>query len=200
MPRISTLPTLYDEVKQIHLSELKAWKYLAPNQHKSGTITWSRNGYRRGRIDIVVNTRSAVPYLELDYKYGDEPRNYRVSLVSVPSNLGKGRVWYFLCPQTGKRCRKLYSVGGYFLHREAFNGIMYGSQTRSARDRLLIRLFDQSQTDAVYDELHQKYFKRHYAGRPTKRYLKLVKKLRQAERFSLRDIDGMYCGIIPKGF
>ncbi len=199
MPRISTLPTLYDEVKQIHLSELKAWKYLAPNQHKSGTITWSHNGYQTDSIDITINTRSAIPYLELDYNYGDEPRNYRVSLVSVPSNLGKGKVWYFLCPYTEKRCRKLYSVGGYFLHREAFNGVMYDSQRHSARNRLLVRLFDQSQTEAVYDELYSKHFKRHYAGRPTKRYLKLVKKLRQAERFSSHDIQGMYHGIIPKG-
>ncbi len=200
MPRISTLPTLYDEALQIYLSKLKQWGYLKPNQHQSGTITWSRNGYRRGGIGIVVNTRSAAPYLKLDYKYGDEPRNYRVSLVTVPSNLGKGKVWYFLCPQTGKRCRKLYSVGGYFLHREAFTRVYYEKQTYSSNNRRLLQLFEQSYTENIYDELHQKYFKKHYAGKPTKRYLRLKRKLAIAERFSLRDIDGMYQGIIPKGF
>lgn len=200
MPRISTIPTLYDEAKQIHLSELKAWKYLAPNQHKSGTITWSRNGRQTGRINIIVNTQPKAPYLELDYSYGEEPRKYRVPLVSVPSNLGKGKVWYFLCPHTRKRCRKLYSVGGYFLHREAFEGVMYEKQTYSANNRQLLQLFEQSYTENIYDELHQKYFKKHYAGKPTKRYLRLKRKLAIAERFSLQDIDGMYQGIIPKGF
>ena len=200
MPRISTIPTLYDEAKQIHLSKLKGWGYLKPNQHKSGTITWSNSFRQTGQIDISVNTQLNTPYLELDYHYGDEPRNYRVPLVSVPSNLGKGKVWYFLCPHTQKRCRKLYSIGGYFLHREAFPDAMYEAQKYSEKDRLLLRLFDESQLDKAYEELHSKYFKKYHAGRPTKRYLRLMKKIKQAERFSHEDIQGMYYGIIPNGF
>lgn len=200
MPRISRIPTLYDEVLQIHLSKLKQWKYLKPNQRKNGTITWSRHGRQTGRIGITVNTWPETSYLELNYTRDNEPRNYRVSLVAVPSNLGKGKVWYFLCPQTGKRCRKLYCVNGYFLHREAFPRVMYETQTYSENNRQLIRLFEQSQTDKAYNELYSKHFKSHYAGKPTKRYLRIMEKIQQAERFSAHDIQGMYCGIIPKGF
>ena len=199
MLRISTIPTLYDEAKQIHLSELKAWKYLEPNQCKSGTITWSNSFRQTGKINITVNTKANTPYVELNYNYGDEPKNYRVSLVSIPSNLGKGKVWYFLCPHTQKRCRKLYSIDGYFLHREAFKGVMYEKQTYSANNRLLYRMFEQSCTKKSYDELHRKYFKKRYAGKPTKRYLKLLKKLRRADQFTRHDIQGMYHGIIPRG-
>ena len=153
-----------------------------------------------GQINITINTQPKAPYLELDYSYGDEPRNYRVPLVSVPSNLGKGKVWYFLCPHTQKRCRKLYLIGGYFLHREAFKGVMYEKQTYSANNRRLCRLFEQIYSNKAYDELHSKYFKRYYAGKPTKRYLRLMKKIEQAERFSHVDIEKMFYGIVPKGF
>ena len=115
MPKFPTYPTLYDEVLQINISKLKEWNYLNPEQLKSGTLTWSSNGEKTASISITVNTNDR-PYIELDYKSNDEPRKYKVSLVSIPSNLGKGKIWYFLCPQTLKRCRKLYSISGYFLH------------------------------------------------------------------------------------
>ena len=125
MPKFPTFPTLYNEVLQISITKLKEWQYLNLEQIKSGTITWSRNGSKTGSISIRVNTFSEQPFIELDYKYRDEPRNYKIQLVSVPSNLSKGLIWYFLCPQTNKRCRKLYSIGGYFLHREAFQDCMF---------------------------------------------------------------------------
>ena len=141
MAKVPTFPTLYNEALQISISKLKEWEYLNPEQIKSGTLTWSRNGNKTGSISIRVNTHSEQPYIELDYKYRDEPRNYKVRLVSMPSNLGKGLIWYFLCPQTNKRCRKLYSIGGYFLHREAFNGCMYETQTQSKKYRQLDKTF-----------------------------------------------------------
>ena len=131
MPKPSTFPTLFDETLQLNISKLKKWGFLKTNQITSNTLTWSRNGNKTGSISIKVNTHSEQPYIELDYKYNDTPRNYQVTLVSVPSNLGFGIIWYFLCPQTNKRCRILYSVDGYFLHREAFNGCMYDCQTKS---------------------------------------------------------------------
>lgn len=200
MPKAHTFPTLYDEVLKVRLSKLKEWGYLRPNQYTRGTITWSRRGEQTGQISLAVNTRSKTPYIELDYCYGKEHRNYKASLVSVPSNLGKGNVWYFLCPNTGKRCRILYSVGGYFLHREAFKGCMYETQTYSARDRALCRIAEITIGNAVYDELHSKYFRTHYAGKLTKRYLRLEKKIQQAKRFSHNDIEGLYLGILPDGF
>ena len=185
MPKPHTFPTLYNEALQISISKLKEWEYLNPEQIKSGTITWSRNGNQTGSISIKVNTHSEQPYIELDYKYRDEPRNYKVSLVSKPSNLGKGLIWYFLCPQTNKRCRILYSIGGYFLHREAFNGCMYESQTQSKKYRQLDKTFGAYfKSDNLYSELYKKNFKKTYAGKPTKRYLRIMKQIQQTEQIS----------------
>jgi hypothetical protein len=137
MPKPHTFPTLYNEALQIHISKLKGWGYLDPKQIKSGTVNWSRNGKPTGSISIQVNTHSEQPYIELDYKYGDEPRNYKVYLTLTLSNLNRGEICYFICPQTKKRCRKLYSIGGYFLHRAAFDGCMYASQIQTKRSREL---------------------------------------------------------------
>lgn len=190
MAKPYTFPTLYNEALQINISKLKGWGYLEPEQPKSGTITWSRNGNKTGSISIRVNTHSEQPYIELDYKYRDEPRNYKVRLVSMPSNLGKGLIWYFLCPETNKRCRKLYSIGGYFLHREAFNGCMYESQTQSKKYRQLDKtLGAYFRTDDLYSQLYQKHFKKTYAGKPTKKYLRIMEQIQKAESLPYHEIE-----------
>jgi hypothetical protein len=190
MPKPHTFPTLYNEALQISISKLKGWGYLDPEQFKSGTLNWSRNGNPTGSISIQVNTHSEQPYIELDYKYRDEPRNYKVRLVSMPSNLGKGLIWYFLCPQTKKRCRKLYSIGGYFLHREAFNGCMYETQTQSKKYRQLDKtLGAYFEIDNLYEELYKKNFKKTYAGKPTKKYLRIMEQIQKAESIPYHEIE-----------
>lgn len=185
MPKPHTFPTLYNEALQIDISKLKGWGYLDPEQIKSGTLNWSSNGTPTGSISIQVNTHSEQPYIELDYKYKDEPRNYKVYLTSTPSNLNRGEIWYFICPQTNKRCRKLYSIDGYFLHREAFSGCMYETQTQSKKYRQL----DKIKSDNLYSELYKKHFKRYYAGKPTKRYLRIMEQIQKAESIPYHEIE-----------
>jgi len=190
MPKPHTFPTLYNEALQIHISKLKGWGYLNPEQIKSGTLNWSRNGNPIGSISIQVNTHSEQPYIELDYKYRDEPRNYKVYLTSTPSNLNRGKIWYFICPQTKKRCRKLYSIGGYFLHREAFNGCMYETQTQSKKYRQLYKtLGAYFKSDNLYSELYKKNFKKSYAGKPTKKYLLIMEQIQKAESIPYHEIE-----------
>jgi hypothetical protein len=192
MPKPSTLPTLFDEVKQISITKLKEWDYLKPEQIKSGVLNWSRDGNNTGSISILVNTNSKQPFIELDYKSNDVPRKYKVRLVSVDSNLGKGKIWYFLCPNTYKQCRKLYLKGGYFLHREAFNGCMYESQTYSKNYRGLGKVYDSYfKLDNLYEQLYKKNFKKTYAGKPTKRYLKLMEQIKKAERIKPEELTKM---------
>ena len=190
MQKPHTFPTLYNEALQIHISKLKGWGYLNPEQIKSGTLNWSRNGNPTGSISIQANTHSEQPYIELDYKYRDEPRNYKVYLTSTPSNLNKGEIWYFICPQTKKRCRKLYLIGGYFLHREAFNGCMYETQTQSKTYRQLDKtLGAYFKSDNLYNELYKKNFKKTYAGKPTKRYLRIMEQIQKAESIPYHQIE-----------
>jgi hypothetical protein len=61
--------------------------------------------------------------------------NYRVWLIEVDSNLGKGKVLYFKCPQTGKRCRILYKAydSDIFKSREAYKNILYYDCQQSSK-------------------------------------------------------------------
>lgn len=192
MPKFHTFPTLYNEALQINISKLKDWGYLEPNKNKSGTLNWSCNGNPTGSISIEVNNQSEQPYIELDYKFRGDPRKYKVYFTSTPSNLNKGELWYFLCPQTKKRCRILYSIGGYFLHRDAFNGCMYESQTYSKKNRDLFKvLVPYYKIDNLYSELYKKNFKKTYAGKPTKKYLRILEQIEQADRITHHDIERM---------
>jgi hypothetical protein len=186
MPKPHTYPTLFDDVKTISITFLTKHGYLKPNQWRNGTITWSRNGNKTGSISIGIYTNPENSYLELDYKCNEAPINYRVQLISAPSNLGKGVVWYFVCPHTGKRCRKLYLADTYFYHRSAFRGCMYEKQTQSKKSRY----FDKTlgayfRTDQLFEQLYKKHFKKQYAGKPTKKYLKLLEKARKSEAIPL---------------
>lgn len=190
MPKPHTFPTLFDEVKTVSISFLTKHRYLKPNQWQSGTITWSSNGNKTGSISIQVNTQSEQPYIELDYKCNEAPIKYRVQLVSAPSNLGKGVVWYFVCPRTGKRCRKLYLADTYFYHRSAFRGCMYEKQTQSKKSRYLDKTLGvYFRSDQLFEQLYKKHFKKQYAGKPTKKYLKLTQQIQRAESIPYHEIE-----------
>lgn len=187
MPRSATYPTLFDECKTISLADLKKLGYLHPNAVISGNLSWTCRGENTGRIGIRVYTNTNLPYIELDYKCNGEPIKYRINLERQTSNLGKGKVWYFICPQTGKRCRKLHLVQCYFFHRTAFRGCFYEKQVETKYWRFLDRsaLGREFKIERLFEERYVKNFKTHYAGKDTKKYLRfkrLAKNLGVSER------------------
>ena len=145
-----------------------------------------------GNIDLIIDTREM--YIELDYRFGDEPRHYRVQLVSVPSNLGKGRIWYFLCPQTSKRCRILYGVEGWFFHRSAFRGCCYDRQTLSKQYRLLDYTIFPRQIE-INEQLRK--CRKTYRGKPTRRYQNLIRRLGKCDDMQ-RAISRSWAGLLQK--
>jgi len=147
-----------------------------------GVITWSRHGEVVSSIGALVNTLNPDNmYLELEYTSNDEAVKYQIPLVVKTSNLGKGEVWFFIFPITKKLCRKLHGVGKHYLHRSAFRGWMYESQTYSKRFRKNVPYLN-----AKYSEEHpyKKHFKKFYKGKPTKRYLKCIEIERMANVYS----------------
>lgn len=183
MPKPYTFPTLLDEVKQVSITKLKEFDFMEPDSFKSGKLIWSRRGQEIGSISISVDMRE-TPQATFSYTYNKEEQiNYHVKLTSTNSNLGIGKIWYFVCPHTGKRCRKLYSAGKYFLHRDAYPHAMYECQTYSKRGRMVDKVCKvMNGSDKLYEELYSKHFKTHYAGKPTKRYKKILSELEYIEQ------------------
>lgn len=167
----------------LSITKLKAWGYLNYGI-KSGVISWSISGEVHSRIGIKSTILEHKKYITLEYIQSGETIKYDVRIISIPSNLGKGDILYFVCPSTGKHCRKLFHNSKYFLHREAFHYLHYDKQIESKKSRYLVSIFDKVFIkDEVYDELYSKHFKTHYNGKETKRYKKIMDKIKRAESF-----------------
>lgn len=195
MGRYGNYPTTVEDCLYLSLKKLKGWGYLTHNGIKTGNVSWSRNGTPHSNIGISVTKNDFETFIILNYSVNGEPKKYKVEIISKPSNLGKGEVLYFVCPQTKKHCRKLFLHSGYFLHREAFNGLMYSKQLESKKNRDLCKLLDACYlSDDVYEERYKKHFKTHYNGKETKRFKRLNNKIRNADSFPVGTIEKLLMG------
>lgn len=185
MPKQHTFPRLFNELKTVTISLLRKEGYLKPDCVVTGTVYWTRGNERTGTISVKAIMEKGNQCIILDYNYNDKPINYTVQLVSMPSNIGKGVIWYFICPHTRKRCRKLYLSNGYFYHRDAIRGCMYETQTYSQYSRFLCGQYDKLfASDNAYKQLYSKYFTKQYNGKPTKKYLRILKQIADGEGIS----------------
>ncbi len=192
MTAYPSFPMLLDSTKQLSTTKLKEWKYLTPNQDKSGVVSWSTNGDVHSRISIAVKMFEDSGIVFLSYTLQGKPIEQRIELVKVASNLGKGHYFLFQCPYTHKLCRKLYFNGGYFMHRSNCEGAMYDCQTQSKAYRALDNSFGVFfRTDDLYEQLYSKNFKKTYAGKPKRRYLSIMKKLEKVEQICYDNLHQM---------
>lgn len=191
MAKFPTSPTLINELSKLSTKNLRLLNYFKEYSFKAGTLNWKRGN--QIKVSIRVNIQDTVPYLELDYSYNKNLLNYRVQLVTVPSNLGKEIIWYFICPNIRKRCRKLYFANGYFVSRFAFTHAMYEQQTYSHRTRNFHKVFGKTENkDNNTKELQKPYFKIHYAGKPTKKLLRITKELKQLGKFDQNEFNRLF--------
>lgn len=180
MPKLPTFPTLYDNALQLSTTDLKRLGMLNPNSLLFKSLYWGVS--KQASISIWVSTLAPQSYIDFSYSIKQRKYDYKINLVALPSNLGKGKVWFFVCPITNQRCRKLYFRQGYFCHREAFKGGMYSCQIKDKTIGLYEVLEAYQKLDKLHLQLEQKHFKTHYAGQPTKRYTRLMKQIKRYER------------------
>ena len=111
---------------------------------------------------------------ELIFKWEDDEGNQRkakVYLRGVTTEQYRGKyVWYFVCPYTGRSCRKLFTDGKVLASRYAFPHT-YSSRNKSHHQRDMEKLFRRMDTaQATGGELAKfqaMLFSR--VGRPRKR-------------------------------
>lgn len=192
MGRYATYPTAIESLKMISIADLKRMKLLTPNSLINTDINWT-NQYTKektGSISVSIILKENEGTITFDYKYRDsEEIKYTANLITRPSNLGNGKLWFFICPHTGKVCRKLHLINGYFLHRTANPQLMYAKQIESKKMREWSKRFGFMFDDEVYTEIYSKHFKSHYNGKPTKRFLKLSKISQKRENVDIREFE-----------
>lgn len=116
----------------IDIGDLRVSNVLVKDKCVIGSIAWN-NGNEIG-VEYFLSDNDS--YLKLHYSLNTVHYSYRIEIVSVSSNLGVGKVLYFLCPTSGKRCRKLYRAYGFdkWKSREAYQNRLYYSSQLSAKN------------------------------------------------------------------
>ena len=185
MGRNSTGAYATSEVHRIELGSLFKLGFLKEGGTTRGNYSWDRNGTPAGHITIEGNLdllSIRLIYTLTDNGSGEKvDRDYKVSLIARPSNLGKGQVYFFLCPYSGRPCRILYSAyfSPYFKCKAAYKTpLFYDSQMSSRLDkanddfwRLERALMKRPRQRKAYN----------YAGKPTRRYLKQQRDFQRLE-------------------
>lgn len=134
-PLISSFPTL-----PISVLHLRGWRYTDRYGHaaRAGGLIFSRGGVETGEVRFSANIGQECGSLTLECSFNNEVCETveSVEIVSVANAWG-GRHWFFECPVTGKRARKLYRWPGLgFSHREASPvPPVYGCQQDSGLER-----------------------------------------------------------------
>lgn len=173
MPRLPTFPDCIDEVEQISIADLKRFGLLRPKGLEMQKEVVSTGYYREMRMRISVNLISKLVMLE--FAVGDNKSTQLIRLESRPSNLGKGQVWYFVCPVSNRLCRKLYMLEDQFLSRFAYPGVMYSSQIEKKTFRGLRSALELAEKrKQAIETLKRKYAKPFYRGKPTTSFRRLL--------------------------
>lgn len=67
---------------------------------------------------------------------------------------------------------------------------MYEKQTKSKKNRYFDKTLGMYfRADLLFEQLYKKHFKKHYAGKPTKKYLKLTQQIQRAESIPVHEIE-----------
>lgn len=159
-------------------------KYIVRNSETWGVINWTGGQ----AVNFRCRMSKTEKYLRLMYAVTDRQGkrtdyDYKIEIDEVQSNLGKGTILYFLCPESGKRSRILISAYGEpkFINREHYETkhglrVYYGCQKTSKPDYHNTRYFDlKRKVDKLDAELNKKHRNTHYRGRPTKDQIQLAK-------------------------
>lgn len=177
MGRHSTGAITTGEALRLELSYLIKQGYFQRGKHVGGSLIWSNQWYDNvASIHLYSKYPENGPielsliYQTTDRQTGETSQhNDLIYLEAVPSNLGKGEVLYFLCPQTGQRCRILYRCynSPIWKSRTAYQSrIYYTSQQSSKREYPNNRYW---QLDKQIEKLGGKRNPGTYRGKPTKR-------------------------------
>lgn len=184
MPKPYTAPRLIDQEKTLTTGYLSKCGYFKRNCKVTGFTGWTSNKTKGLDIQITVIMQEDKERVILNYNdFSNRPIEQLIYLHSKPSNLGKGLIWFFICPFTGATCRNLIFINNRFMHRSNLINGMYSIQAESKYWRKMFQLQPNiPTTKLIIDEPNKKYYKKFYNGKITKRYKKYVETLQKWNR------------------
>jgi len=176
MPKPSTYPIIINQAKTLTTGFLSKCGYFKTDYKTTGSTGWISNKSKNLDIDIIVimtkdKERVILKYIDFDNNQVEQI----IYLYCKPSNLGKGLIWFFICPFIGATCRNLIFVHNRFMHSSNLLNAMYGTQAESKRWRKIFQLQPNIPNSKTYLlEPKARFYKRYYNGQMTKRYKKYL--------------------------
>lgn len=122
---------------RIELKSLKAAGLLQPGRELAALLSWD-GGQSVQAVGNLDGRYIRLIYTLTDTAGGRYEYDYKIHLTAVPSNLHKGEILYFVCPQSGRRCTKLYRAydAHKFIAMQALpRRLYYPAQISSKRER-----------------------------------------------------------------
>jgi hypothetical protein len=173
MGRDRTGAVATNEVPRIEMTFLLNRGFIEKGKTVRGSLSWSSRGESAGSISFLSVYTNSEQYLRLFYTVTDRENNqwdydYRILFETVPSNLGKGDVLYFVCPTSFRRCRVLYRAYGSHVWkaRQAYeHRIYYPLQVSSHMSRYNDKYWE---LEKKREALSKRRFQQTYKGRKTK--------------------------------
>lgn len=169
MGRTPKFPIVLDDLMMLSIAKFKI---------KAGTYSECTLCYRDTEFQCSIVASDDGGIFRLKTTNG---KPWIINLQAVKSNLGKSSYFLFECPVTQKTCRKLYFYEGKFQHRDNIP-VNYEQQNRSKFYRGMERLF-KHELGTTGDEIMKPYFKTHYRGQPTKKFQRIMRKIKEEEEY-----------------
>ena len=185
--------TVYDALR-LELRQLMG-KAIVPGETRSGTIEW-RSG---AIIKFESYLDESNSYIRLLYTITSADGEQKfidsfIQIVSMPSNLGKGVIYFFICPENGYKCRILYKT--------------HNSDTWKSRSAYHPRIYYPYQLSSIYNYYNDRYWatkgevehlysrqvKSHYGGHPTALQTRIKRLEDKLEKY-----DDLRWSIMPVG-
>ncbi|TDQ18609.1 hypothetical protein DFQ04_0414 [Algoriphagus boseongensis] len=151
---------IIESLPALRTSDLKYWETVS-NQYLSGRDN--------SLLPYWVTYELSSEGLILNYYLNGSQSEQFIEILFEPSNLGIGDVWYFSCPASGRRCRKLVLWKGKFVHQSSIDHVFYRQQTQSLPERTSkkwIRKYGKYLE--LLSQQEKPYYKPTYAGYSTK--------------------------------
>lgn len=141
MGRNSSIPVIFDYCCSISIGELIQWGYFRGDDIVTGKVTYYLGHHEILVLYLAVSFSGDFGLVRFQYFQGGIEFDYFISLVSRKSNLGRGLVWHFRCPFSGRMAKKLHFLQGHFKHRSCVSNGYYQIQVVSKFDRVLFKKF-----------------------------------------------------------